>query len=318
MEANHVAWLQITVTAALNLGFAILIGLFAAQFCLSQAYSTWASVVRKQIALTAKIAVGMTLLASVLSLWFEAASMAEVPLFEASSAVRSMLESTHYGHAWLFGSLSLATAAVFTVAGRGGRNRQDMLLGSGIALALFALSRALVSHAVADGEMTWGVGVDWIHLMLISLWVGEVVVAALIVLRRTIADTEADRCLGAKYISALSQSATYALVGILVTGAMNAWRGLGVLTNVMATDYGTTLLIKLTLVAIAVCLGGLNRFFVMPGLLADLDQRGGVHEKVQKNFVRILKLETFVLVGVLIAAAILSATAPPSALSSGM
>ncbi|MDQ2988285.1 MAG: copper resistance protein CopD, partial [Pseudomonadota bacterium] len=66
-------------------------------------------------------------------------------------------------------------------------------------------------------------------------------------------------------------------------------------------------LFKLALVAIAVLLGGYNRFFVMPSLTAALSASALV------RFTRIFRLEAAVLLAVLIAATILSIIPPPTA-----
>lgn len=94
---------------------------------------------------------------------------------------------------------------------------------------------------------------DWIHLVLISLWIGEVFVAGLVTLREAAGSGQDGRLDRARYIEALSHSATIALVGIFVTGLISAWRGLGGVENVTGNPYATALLIKLALVATAPC-----------------------------------------------------------------
>jgi putative copper resistance protein D len=59
---------------------------------------------------------------------------------------------------------------------------------------------------------------------------------------------------------------------------------------------------KLALVAIAVALGGFNRFAVMPSL-----------PRAWPRFVRVLRVEAAVLLAVLVAAALLANGEPPAA-----
>ena len=108
---------------------------------------------------------------------------------------------------------------------------------------------------------------------------------------------------------ALSTSATYALGGIVATGLANAWYNVGIPADLTGNPYGAALLLKLALVAIAVLLGGVNRFFVMPALTAA----GPVPLAALRRFTLILRVEAVVLSGVLIFAAILSSTPPPTA-----
>lgn len=95
-------------------------------------------------------------------------------------------------------------------------------------------------------------------------------------------------------------------------GVLSAWRGLGSFENVFGNPYGTTLLIKVGLVLCAAALCGLNRFVVMPKLLAQLRKPkpdGGANGK----FALIRQLEAVILVAVLVAAAFLSSTSPLTA-----
>lgn len=56
-------------------------------------------------------------------------------------------------------------------------------LASATILVGFALSRSLVSHAVSAGMVSWPVAIETAHLLLISAWLGEVLIAGLIMLR---------------------------------------------------------------------------------------------------------------------------------------
>jgi putative copper resistance protein D len=65
------------------------------------------------------------------------------------------------------------------------------------------------------------------------------------------------------------------------------------------------------MVVLAVMLGGFNRFIVMPPLLSGL--RGNNSVPALRTFTLVLRVEAVLLLGVLVAAAILSATSPPTA-----
>lgn len=80
-----------------------------------------------------------------------------------------------------------------------------------------------------------------------------------------------------------------------------------------ANAYSSVLLSKLSLVAIAAVLGGFNRFFVMPSLLAGWRAPHVGAEQRLRRFRLVLRIEAIVLLAVLVAAAILSATPPPTA-----
>jgi putative copper resistance protein D len=299
---------QLVGTVTLNLALAIAVGASFSSLWLSARRSGWAAVQRRRLRLAGAVAVAGALLASGASLWLEAAEMAEVPITAAGAAALSMLSSTHFGHAWTAGLLALVVAFVAVAMQlRDSCHRWWKFLNLS-ALAAFLYTRSMVSHAAAEGDFGLRILVDWVHLLLISVWVGEVFVAGLLTLAApptAMADDGID-CKG--YAEALSTSATYALGGIVVTGLVNAWYNIGTPANLAGNAYSAALLLKLALVAIAVLLGGVNRVFVMPTLTAD----GPFPSDALRHFTLILRVEAAVLAGVLILAAVLSSMPPPT------
>lgn len=293
-------------TVALNLGVALAVGCGLSAVWLRSAASPWAVVSGQRLRRLARQSLALALLADVAMLWLQAAMMAELPLLQAGPAVVTVLTASHYGAVWLGGALALACAAGATIW----RRPQATLA----ALALFLLSRSMLSHAAGDGDLGLRVGADWLHLVLISVWVGEVFVAGLFTLRAATGATPAQRGEQARYVEALSHCATVALAGIVISGLYNAWHGLGSWDNATGNPYATILLLKLLLVGCAALLGGVNRLFVMPSLLRALRGDASGDDPAARRFVLVLQVEAAVLALVLVAAAVLSATSPPSAL----
>lgn len=298
---------QLIATVMLNLALALAIGASLSALWLTPRDSLWAARQRARLRLAGTRSVAFALLASVALLWMKAGSMAEVPLTEAGAAAWSMLTATHFGLAWIAGASALVFAAIATALPPSDKQNQRWKVLNLLALAAFLYTRSLVSHASADSDFGIRIVFDWVHLILISVWVGEVFVAGLLTLASPPAAGPDDRIDCERYIGALSTTATYALVGIVATGLLNAWYNVGNSGAVIGSDYGTALLVKLMLVAVAVLLGAYNRFFVMPSLTAALTA------PPLRRFTRVLRLEAAVLLGVLIVAAILSATQPPIA-----
>jgi putative copper resistance protein D len=309
----ELALAQRVATVALNLAVATLVGSSAATLWLRNARSAWAArlLPRLRKAMLACVAAATPAYAAVL--WLEAASMAEVPVGEAFPAVQSVITSTHYGTAWLLGAAALLVAALSTAARPGAQARNAVSAVRLAAIGLFLYSRSIGSHAGASGDFTWAVAVDWVHLVLISVWVGEVIVAGLLTLRHAPAGSPESRTECARYVEALSSSATIALVGIFATGSFSAWRGLGSPDRVFGTPYGTVLLIKIGLVLCAAALGGMNRFIVMPALLAQLRSPATHDGGSSHRFALVLQVEAVILLAVIVAAAVLSSTPPPTA-----
>ena len=331
MESD-LASLQRAVTVVLNLSFAVLVGASAATLWLRAGTSSWVTGLLPRLRTAVLGATGSAMLAYVAILWVEAASMAEVPLAEALPAVRSVITATHYGMAWMIGAAALIViGAVCTARDQRGKPASMIRIA---AIGVLLYSRSMVSHAGAGGDFIWAVAFDWVHLVLISLWVGEVLVAGLIALPGGPGTELQSRRDCADYIAALSHSATIALVGIFTTGIIAAWRGLGGFDNAFGNPYAATLLVKIGLVLCASALGGLNRFVVMPAMLSRLrkaskraktggDRKAGngneastliaAESSPDRRFVLILRAEAVFLIAAIVAAAFLSSTPPPTA-----
>ena len=304
---------QLGATVVLNLSMAALMGASLSGRWLHASSSSWARRNLVSLRRVCLASVTTALLACFAMLWIEAASMAEVALSEAAPATHSVLTATHYGFAWKIGMAALAVVTVMTMLRWTPPHKPAADLVRLAAIGVFLYTRSMVSHAGAGGDISWAVAADWIHLVLISVWVGEVIVAGFVTMRHVPGALGQDGSERAQYTQALSNSATIALVGIFATGIIGAWRGLGSLDNATGNPYATFLLLKLALVAIAAALGGANRFVVMPRLLADLRASGAPSSKQERRFVFILQIESFVLVAALMLAAVLSSTSPPTA-----
>lgn len=302
---------QHLVTALLNLAVAALTGASMGRLWLGRELSDWSERRRGPALRIARAGAMAALAANLVVLWLESAVMAEVPFIEAGGAVFSMLTSTHLGFAWMIGmaGLIVATFAVFLDMDRSAAPPILTL----ISLAVFWYTRSMVSHAASDGDFSVRLVADWVHLGLISLWVGEVILAGVVTLKTSVNMNALDRRARAAYVESLSSSATIALTGIFITGAYAVWRSLGSLENVFGNPYGNTLIAKLLLVGVAAALGGYNRFLVMPPWLT-LERAGNAAPAVlPERFRRILWVEALVLLVVVMLAAILASTSPPGA-----
>jgi putative copper resistance protein D len=300
---------QHLLTTLLNLAVAVLTGASVARLWLGRDASGWSRARRQPVRNAAFAAVVAALIANVVQLWLASAAMAEVPLAEAGGATWSMLTSTHLGLAWSIGMAGLAVAAAGAFI-RTERGSGPALLTLA-ALALFWYTRSMVSHAASDGDFSLRLLADWVHLGLISLWVGEVILAGAVMLRTSGSMTAADRRARAAYVTSLSSSATFALTGIFVTGLYATWRALGGFQDLFGNPYGNTLVAKLLLVGVAAMLGGFNRLFVMPPWLASESAGNAAPEFLPLRFTRILRIEALVLLAVVVLAAWLASTPPP-------
>jgi putative copper resistance protein D len=117
-----------------------------------------------------------------------------------------------------------------------------------------------------------------------------------------------------QWVASLSSTATVAVVIVVLTGSFKIWRNGTSLTALGSSDYRVALGSKLALVALAAALGGFNRFRILPALFVDLraDIGGAVPRPWRRRLKTVLRLEALVLLLVLVAAAVLAGTEPPS------
>lgn len=306
LEVLHAA-----ATTLQNLAFAWSIGSVLASLWIVRATAPERRDLDRGLARSMPLAACVLIATQIVLLWLEAAVMADVSLVDAMPFVPDVLRGTHFGAVWVFGLT--AVVAVLVLAMLRARKGTNKIQFAAIAIVLvaFAYTRSLISHAADHGDLGFAVALDWIHLLFIGAWVGEVLVATLIVLPRLHAAAESGAS-ATRFAQALSHSATVVVIGVLVTGVVKAWQSIVSLDNLVGNVYGDTLTIKLVLVAAAIGLGGFNRFFVLPAVVAT-----DAHSSQQQRrsglirFMTVLRFETVVLIGVTIAAAVLSASAPP-------
>jgi putative copper resistance protein D len=116
----------------------------------------------------------------------------------------------------------------------------------------------------------------------------------------------------ASFVQSLSDAATYALFVLFSTGAYNGWRGVNAPSNLLESTYGQLLLLKLALVLIAAALGGHNRFFEMPKLMSALRSPSATEPTgLLRRFGLVLHVESIVLAGVVLVAAVLVSSPLP-------
>ncbi|MFL9889375.1 CopD family protein [Paraburkholderia sp. RL17-383-BIF-A] len=301
---------RLAFVALQNLGFAIVVGVLISDRWLARQTSSWQVSVRLRLVSVLRVASVGALLSSTFAFWIHCALMSESALPEAGPAVRSMLVETGFGHAWLVGAGLMLCVVILSFIETG----KSIWLSPVIWLALagVALARSNGGHPVDAGLFSLPVWVDWLHLLAISVWVGLVLVTTYVVTPRVFNALSTERLNSAAYIQSLSDAATLALVILFVTGAYNGWRGVRSPGDLLQSVYGQVLLMKLALVFVAAALGGHNRFFEMPRLLESLRSASPASAVGPlKRFAVVLHIESVVLTGALVTAAVLVSSPLP-------
>lgn len=311
MAASPLADLLLADVLAINAGLSLVLGSLASHAWLRHADSPWSDAARAQGTSARRTGLVVTLLGLLGAVWLQAAVMGESTLLQAGPTAWVLLRDTHFGHVAMAG-----WAAGFVVAAASWR-AQDFgpLRLWFIALGLAALfwSRSAVSHAGSQGDVSVDVAIDIVHRVAACLWVGVVLVAASLQWP-AIGASGRQRLDAARWVAALSSAATLALGVVLLSGALRIWRSDIDLMSMIRSDYGVALYWKLALVAVAVALGGFNRFRVLPVLFRDLHaaSEGADVQPWRQRLTMVLRIEALVLVLVLLAAAVLASAEPPS------
>ena len=245
-----------------------------------------------------------------LSQWTESAAMGDVAWAEAWPAFLPMMTTTHYGHAGAAALILLGIAMVvhWRLKNTGAGLRYVGSLT--VLLLLVDAARVAIGHAYEHGPLSVAVLLEWLHLLLMSIWAGVVFVAAWVVLPHMLASKLAVTREQAAYLESMSNWAAAALAGILATGAYNAYRVLGSPRQLIEADYGQVLLFKICLVLIAIAMGGYNKFAGLPAALRYGGAAAQGHPGL-RTVIAVLRVESIALVLVLIIAAVLAGSAPP-------
>jgi copper transport protein len=151
------------------------------------------------------------------------------------------------------GILVLARLRVWTLA----------VLGATTAGAMLVHARG--GHAAATGSLSWfNVGVQWLHLLAVGVWIGGLAWLLLGLIR---APADSRRALGTRF----ARVAAVALGVVAVTGLSRALDEVGWPQHwgrLFTTSFGVTVLIKFALFGGLVTLGAINHYVNVPAVAA--------------------------------------------------
>ena len=201
--------------------------------------------------------------------WGAAAIGAIVMLFAERATIGVSLGdllSSGAGHAYISLLVAVGVAGVAALLAVMQRATWSLaLLVAATAAAM--LVRADGGHAAASTAAPLvEVGLQWLHIMAASAWVGGIALAWLLLRERRDGERPTAE------IRRFSRIAGYALGVVLVTGTLRAIDergGLSALGRIFAGTYGLTLLLKVIVVLILVGLGAWNRYRSIPRMEHD-------------------------------------------------
>jgi copper transport protein len=208
---------------------------------------------------------------------------------------------THLGQAWTlttfawFGVLALLVAAWVTPP-----KRERLLATAGVGALAIAFGLSWASHPASRG--TLALVADYIHLVAAALWVGGLVMLAILAGTARSLPRPAREAAARASILRFSKLAVPTVTAVGLGGLYLALRELPSVSALFSSGYGVTLLVKSSVVAGALALGAYHRYFAVPRLVEGAPL-GSIR--------RTLLVELSALLAVLVLAAILGQTAPP-------
>jgi putative copper resistance protein D len=170
-------------------------------------------------------------------------------------------------------------------------------------LALLAASRAASGHAAVDGGFSLAEVSQFLHLASIAVWSGGVIASGLVVVPGLWRANKPEQVVA--FTTQLSRVVTVALLVVVVTGAYNAYRGLGAsLLPLAHTQWGVLLTVKLALVFVAISIGAYSRRMARAPVSFARTQAA--------HLVQALRWEAVVMLLILTISAFLANSATPS------
>jgi copper transport protein len=149
---------------------------------------------------------------------------------------------------------------VFALLMRPGETARAIGMGGAV---LVAMSFVPAGHPTTTSPRWLALGADFVHVGAAGVWFGGLLGLALV--WRLLRESEGYEA-AADLAVTFSGTATVVLVGVWLAGAALGWAEVRSLHALTSTTYGRVLLVKVSVVAVAVYLGALNHYRLVPSL----------------------------------------------------
>ena len=145
-------------------------------------------------------------------------------------------------------------------------------IGAWASLVGVTLTLSLAGHPVATNPVVLSVGLDMLHVLAVSLWVGPLLI---IVYDRNMW-LATDESTSAPSLQWFSRTAGFAVPVIVLTGTLQAWLMLDGFGQILDSRYGRTLIVKVCLVIVLIALGAVSRVAMQRKQSGSLRQSMGI------------------------------------------
>jgi copper resistance protein D len=260
------------------------------------------------------ISLALSVVSGIAWLCLVAARIAGKPFADviADGTIRIVLSQTQFGFAWEL-RLLCAGALIACLLVRPARNA-DAPIWPEVLAALLASAYLGGLAFAGHGEEGLGLGryfhlaADFFHLIAAGLWLGGLIPLALLLVYLRRFREENWISIACDAASRFSDLGIVAVGTLLVSGTINASFLVGGMQDLLDTNYGRLLLLKIALFAAMVGLAGINRQYLLPRLFVFT--RTGSGSRTVKWLVRSALVEVALGLGVIIIVGMLGILAP--------
>jgi putative copper resistance protein D len=271
------------------------------------------------------VCIALMIFSSVTNLVLRAAEMSGRPLSTVFLVLPTVIFRTHLGCAWLIRIGALVLLSLTLMVGRRLRETRGFtgfMLGIAV---IIAMTESASGHASDKGDFSIPEIMDFLHLLAACAWGGGLLALSLVVLPTLSRAGDQTAGLIADIAGRFSKIAGIAVGFIAISALYNAWEFVGNFEAVWHSPYGWTIFAKVLLFSLLILLGGFNRYVSVPLLLewggASQIARGMITRvashlfseyfrnpdglTISFRFKRSVKVESMLMLGVLLCAAML-------------
>jgi putative copper resistance protein D len=275
------------------------------------------------------ISLALMLVSSVVNLMLRASEMSGYPLLSVFPSLPTVLFHTHLGRVWLMRMTAFALVTITLIPSRRRRSRVYPAFMLGIAV-IASMTESASGHAADKGDFNIPEIMDWLHLFAASVWGGGLFALSLIILPNMVKQGDQSAKSIAGVAAKFSRIAGIAVFLIVFSALYQAWVYVGSFDALLKSPYGRTIIAKIVLFSLLLCLGAFNRYISVPRLQewggVSFDSRGVTNRiagqfrarflrnqngrTVFVRFTRVVRIEALLMAGVFLCAAMLRHDVP--------
>jgi len=276
------------------------------------------------------ISLALMIVSSVANLLLRASEMSGYPLLSVFPALPTVLFHTHLGRVWL---IRMAIFAIGTITHIASRRRRGSRIFPTFLLAvsvIACMTESASGHASDKGDFSIPEIMDCLHLLAASAWGGGLFALSLIILPNMQKQGDQAATSIAGVAAKFSNIAGIAVMIIALSALYQSWIYVGSFDALLKSPYGRTIIAKIILFSLLLCLGAFNHYLSVPRLQewGELSSgsrgiifriagqfrarflRNQTGRTVVTQFTRIVRVEALLMAGVFLCAAMLRHDVP--------